>query len=149
MRERAARFLQEPTRVGMLLLTLMALAIFALIVARTGNEPGVGVSGMEMKIRSLLDRTLPVRPRTKEFLIGHPAFVLALALWFRGRRRWAAPLLVVGVVGQVSMLNTFCHVHTPLYLSLVRVVTGLALGAALGWAAFRVIEMVARDGPRG
>jgi peptidoglycan/LPS O-acetylase OafA/YrhL len=104
---------------------------------------------MEMKIRSLLDRTLPVRPRTKEFLIGHPAFVLALALWFRGRRRWAAPLLVVGVVGQVSMLNTFCHVHTPLYLSLVRVVTGLALGAALGWAAFRVIEMVARDGPRG
>jgi hypothetical protein len=148
LKARASRFFSEPTRVGQLLLALLALAALALIVARTGNEPGVGVSGLELKFRSLLDKALPVRPRTKEFLVGHPAFVLALALWFRGRRRWALPLFVVGVVGQVSILNTFCHIHTPLRLSFIRDVTGLALGAVIGLAAFWVIEKLSPTGSR-
>src|SRR5262249_25033659 len=91
----------------------------------------------------LLDALLPVRPRTKEFLVGHPAFVLALALWFRGRRQWAVPLFLVGVLVQVSLLNTFCHIHTPLRLSLIRDVTGLVFGIAIGLAAFWLIERFA------
>lgn len=140
LREQAARLFAEPLRIGQLALVLGALVLLALIVMRTGNEPGVGVSGIELKFRALLDRLLPIRPRTKEFLVGHPAFVLALALWFVGRRRWAVPLFVVGVIGQVSLLNTFCHIHTPLLLSLARAVTGLALGAAIGLALFWLIE---------
>ncbi len=140
LKERAARIFGEPTRVGQILLALAALAALAFIVARTGNEPGVGVSGIELKFRSLLDKLLPVRPRTKEFLIGHPAFVLALALWFRGRRKWVFPLYVVGVIGQVSILNTFCHIHTPLVLSLIRDVTGLVAGALIGLLLFWLIE---------
>jgi hypothetical protein len=126
-----------------LALALIALVALAMIVARTGNEPGVGVSGVELKFRSLLDRFLPARPRTKEFLLGHPALVLGLAFWLRGRRRWALPLLVIGVVGQVSLLNTFCHIHTPLMLSVVREVTGLIAGAAIGLALFWAIDRVA------
>src|SRR5205807_5287705 len=107
IRARTRRFLAEPLHVGQLLLCIVALVGFALVVARTGNEPGVGVSGVELKFRSLLDQFLPVRPRTKEFLIGHPAFVLGVALWIRGHRSWGLPLFVVGVLGQVSILNTF------------------------------------------
>lgn len=140
MRRRIERFWGEPARIGMLLLTLIALAALMLAVARTGNEPGVGVSGLELKFRALLDNLLPARPRTKEFLIGHPAFVLALALFFRGRWRFTLPLFVVGTVGQVSLLNTFCHIHTPLYLSAIRAATGLAAGAAIGLALFWLIE---------
>jgi len=142
LRERAARLFDEPVRVGLLLLALVGLIVLALVVARTGNEPGVGVSGLELKFRAVLDRLLPVRPRTKEFLLGHPAFVLGLALWFRGRRRWAPPLFVVGVIGQVSILNTFCHIHTPLVLSLIRAVTGLVFGAFIGLTAFWAVERV-------
>src|SRR5262249_50789545 len=127
-------------RVGQLLLALVALAALLLIVARTGNEPGVGVSGVELRFRSVLDRALPVRPRTKEFLVGHPAFILGLALWLRGRRRIAMPLFVVGVIGQVSILNTFCHIHTPLVLSLIRDVSGLVIGAVIGLILFWIIE---------
>ncbi len=142
MRERAAAFLGEPTRVGGLLLALVALGVVALILMRTGNEPGVGVSGIELKFRALLDRFLPARPRTKEFLIGHPAFVVALGLWYRGRSKWAPPLFVVGAIGQVSILNTFCHIHTPLYLSGVRAVTGLIVGGLIGCAALWLIWLM-------
>jgi len=142
VRTRAASLMAEPARVGLILLALAGLVALALLVARTGNEPGVGISGLELKLRSVLDRVLPVRPRTKEFLIGHPAFVLAVAFWLRGRRRWVLPLFVVGAIGQVSVLNTFCHIHTPVALSLVRAATGLACGAALGALLFWLVDGV-------
>ncbi len=148
IRQRASAIFVEPARIGQLLLALLALATLAMIVARTGNEPGVGVSGLELKFRSLLDKVLPVRPRTKEFLIGHPAFILGLALWYRGRRRWALPLFVVGVIGQVSILNTFCHIHTPLVLSSIRDLTGLLAGAVIGIAVFWLVERLATPIPQ-
>lgn len=140
LRARVQAVLSEPTRVGQLMIGLAAVAALAMIVARTGNDPGVGVSEIEMKFRAVLDRALPVRPRTKEFLIGHPALILALALWYRGRRRIAVPLFVVGVIGQVSILNTFCHTHTPLYLSFVRDMTGLVFGTVVGLALFWIVD---------
>jgi hypothetical protein len=138
---RAARsVLAEPARYGTLLLGLVALVALMVALARTGNDSGVGVSGFEMKMRAVLDRILPVRPRTKEFLIGHPAFVLGLAWCLRGRRNLGIPLYVVGSLGQVSLLNTFCHIHTPLIISAWRDVTGLILGALIGLAGFLLLE---------
>jgi hypothetical protein len=134
--------LGEPARFGTLLAGVIVLAALALLVARTGNDAGVGVSGLELKFRALLDRLLPVRPRTKEFLIGHPAFVLGLALWFRGRRKPAIPIFVVGSIGQVSFLNTFCHIHSPLIVSIWRGGLGLLIGALLGAVAFRLLELL-------
>lgn len=131
----------EPARFGLLLLGLVALAGLAIVVARTGNESGVGVSGFELKFRAILDRILPVRPRTKEFLVGHPAFVLGIAWWLRGRRQLAMPCFVVGSLGQVSLLNTFCHIHTPLIVSAWRDVIGLILGALLGIGVFLLVEL--------
>lgn len=139
----------EPARYGMLALGIVAIAGLMLVVARTGNDAGVGVSGTELKLRTLLDRLLPVRPRTKEFLVGHPAYILALAWWWRGRRRLAVPTFVIGSLGQVSLLNTFCHIHTPLIVSIWRDGLGLLFGALIGAAIFLVLEVlfarVARD----
>ncbi len=141
--------MNEPARFGMLALGLIALAGFLLVVARTGNDAGVGVSGVELKLRATLDRILPVRPRTKEFLVGHPAFVLALAWWWRGRRRLAVPAFVVGSLGQVSLLNTFCHIHTPLIVSVWRDGLGLLFGAMLGAALFLGLEALFAAATRG
>lgn len=132
---------QEPARFGTLLALLIILFAFALLVARTGNDAGVGVSGIELKFRALLDRLLPVRPRTKEFLVGHPAFILGLAWWFRGRKKWAVPAFVIGSIGQVSLLNTFCHIHSPLIISIWRGGLGLFLGALLGAGLFLLLEL--------
>jgi len=113
-------------------LAMIMLVMLGLLLARSGNEPGVGVSGLELKFRSLLDIILFVRPRTKEFLIGHPALFLGIAAALGGRRSWATLLLAIGIIGEVSVVNTFCHIHTPIATSVLRVAIGSVLGLALG-----------------
>ncbi len=129
----------RPLLAGQVAVGIVALVALALFVARSGNDPGVGVSATELKTRALLDKYLYVRPRTKEFLLGHPALLLGLAAAASRRfPQWVLPLLVVGAVGQSSLMDTFCHLHTPLLVSALRGLIGWALGAIFGalvWTA--------------
>lgn len=131
-RSRLGALGSRPVLIWQVVLGLLGVVALALVVARTGNDPGVGVSPLELKFRSLLEAWLPARPRTKEFLLGHPALMLAAAMALTGRRRWLVPALVVGGIGQVSLVNTFCHIHTPIGLSVTRAVTGLVSGMVVG-----------------
>lgn len=137
LRQRWTRIANYPITVGLAMALSMALVLLALLLMRTGNEPTVEVSALEMKMRGWLEQQLLVRPRTKEFLLGHPALILALALWKIGVHRgvWV-PLLLVGVLGQASVVNTLCHIHTPLALSLPRILLGWGLGAIIGVLVF-------------
>jgi len=130
---RLADMASEPIRFWQVAVAVVALIVLALLVARSGNDPGVGVSPFELKTRALLDRFLYARPRFKEFLIGHPALLLGLVYAAEGRRKWALPLLVIGAIGQESLLNTFCHLHTPLLVELWRAGLGIGIGVALGF----------------
>ena len=42
--------------------------------------------------------------------------------------------------GQVSLLNTFCHLHTPLFVSLWRALLALAIGIVVGVGAFLLVD---------
>lgn len=139
----------QPVLFWQVAFALAALVMLALVVLRSGNDPGVGVSGLELRVRSLLDRFLYARPRFKEFLVGHPALIVALALAARGLGRSAAlpgirlivtALFLVGALGQVSLLNTFCHLHTPLPVSLWRAGLGLVIGTVIGIAAYLILD---------
>ena len=131
---------------GSVLLGILLIAALAILISRTGND-GVGASGAEMGFRGWLDKVLYVRPRTKEFLIGHPAMWVGLAMLVRYRndRRfygWIALLLSVGAVGQTGIVNTLCHGHIPYMLSIARIWLGLGLGSVLGailWVVVRAI----------
>lgn len=129
----------RPLLAGQVVVGIVALVALALFVARSGNDPGVGVSATELKTRALLDKYLFVRPRTKEFLLGHPALFLGLAAAASRRfPAWVLPLLVVGAIGQSSLMDTFCHLHTPLLVSALRGLIGWVLGAIFGalvWTA--------------
>ncbi|MBC8139960.1 MAG: hypothetical protein H7Y38_00815, partial [Armatimonadetes bacterium] len=130
---------RQPVLFWQIVAGAFALALVFVILSRSGNE-GVGVSGVELKVRALLDRFLYARPRFKD-LFGHAAMVFALLLYGRtGRRDWALPLFILGVFGQVSLLNTFCHLHTPLAVSLWRAALGIALGGAFGTIAFALVN---------
>jgi Family of unknown function (DUF5693) len=132
---RASGFLAEPLQLLHLAAMLVGLVALSVLVLRTCNDPGLGVSPLEMKFRALLEQHL-VRPRTKEFLIGHPALLIGLAMAATPRwSRWALPLLLVGAIGQASIVNSFCHIHTPLVTSAWRTFNGLWLGALLGLVA--------------
>jgi hypothetical protein len=119
-------------------LTLIAVAgVLGFMILRTGNEGG-GASPTELALRNLLDRVLWVRPRTKEFLIGHPVLIVACGLLVRwsaapeNRRAWIAFFMMLGAVGQTSIVNTLCHLHIPAAVSLGRIALGIVLGCILG-----------------
>ncbi|MDB4866561.1 MAG: hypothetical protein JWR03_894 [Cohnella sp.] len=107
-------------------------------LTRTGN--GGTVSGIELKFRNILETTLHVRPRTKEFLLGHP--VMLAGIFLALRYRWATVLMIVGVIGQLSMVDTFAHLHTPLILSITRILLGLGLGGLIGLVLIAVWQLV-------
>ncbi|WP_020619502.1 DUF5693 family protein [Paenibacillus daejeonensis] len=97
-------------------------------LSRTGNAGSV--TSLELTIRSVLEGTFGVRPRFKEFMFAHPLFLLGLFLALRYRAAWV--LIIVASIGQLSIVDTFAHIHTPLYISFIRVILGLGLGALIG-----------------
>jgi hypothetical protein len=116
---------------------MVVIALFLMVagyvwIARTGNESGMEISGFELKMRASLERFLITRPRTKELFLGHPA--MFFALWFMLRRQWlpAFAAVVAVTVGQADLLNTCCHLHTPLFYSLLRSIHAIWLGAIVG-----------------
>ncbi|MBX3119853.1 MAG: hypothetical protein KF784_12365 [Fimbriimonadaceae bacterium] len=141
--------LASPITWGAAFLALAVLVGLAFMATRTGNDNPAGVSGLELKLRSLLDAILVVRPRTKEFMIGHPALIIGIGMLIMSKTKadfpkWlpgaAALLLAVGAIGSTSVVNTMCHLHTPVELSLTRVGVGLISGGILGLVLWTLIK---------
>ncbi|MBB6099178.1 hypothetical protein HNR42_002614 [Deinobacterium chartae] len=127
-------------RLGDLALMALGLVLVALVVLRRGNTPGIGVSGAEEQLRGLLQDNL-IRPRFKE-LVGHPVALLGLAHIFPAYM--SVLLLLVGVIGQSSLVNTFEHYHTPLTISLLRAFNGVWIGGLIGLILIPVIRLAVR-----
>ncbi|HZG57515.1 DUF5693 family protein [Paenibacillus sp.] len=131
------------TNITVLWVALAAVAGVAALyyLSRTGNAGTT--SSVERMFRAALQDTLGVRPRTKEFLLAHPAFVLGVYLAAGARRKLGLLLIALGSVGQLSIVDTFAHLHTPLAISFIRVCYGLAFGLAIGLvliALWRLLE---------
>ncbi|HEY3313947.1 MAG TPA: DUF5693 family protein [Bacillota bacterium] len=144
--QRAVEAVEHPLSFGDALWLGLA-GLFGLVyLGRSGNFPALPVTRAESRLRVLLDRLLEARPRTKEFLIGQPATVLL------GFRPWAnqaviLALSLLAVVGQVSVVNSFAHLHTPYPLSLIRSLNGLILGLITGLVLAAAVGLFV--GPRG
>ena len=110
-----------------------------LYLLRTGNDSPEAVFGIELKARQMLDNLLGVRPRTTEFLIGHP---MMLVLLYYGYRFNMFPVLMLGSMGQISLINTYAHIHTPLMISLQRSGHGLWSGMLIGVITIVILELI-------
>ena len=97
-------------------------------LTRTGNS-GAELSVAESTMRTFLNDVMGVRPRSKEFLIGYP-FTLLLFWLGASRKNWI--LTIPAIIGQVSLVNTYAHVHTALIMSMMRSFNGLVLGIVVG-----------------
>ena len=124
--------LDSPVRI-IQLLALAVLGIVALlVVVRSGNQPDITPSAFELALRSKLTALLSVRPRFKEFVIGWPFLMLLPSLIPIDRRAWGWLFALAVGIGLSDVLDTFSHLHTPLAVSIVRIVLGGVLGAILG-----------------
>nr|WP_254777077.1 DUF5693 family protein [Paenibacillus sp. yr247] len=122
----------------------IALAAGYYYLSRTGNEGQA--STVEKLFRSFLENTLGVRPRTKEFLFAHPVFLIGAYLAVRYRN--AVYLMFIGVIGQLSIVDTFAHLHTPLHISLIRITYGVVFGALIGIVLIFALEIITRSWKR-
>ena len=125
---------------------IVLLAVFMFVafyfVGRSGHTGGVAVAGIELKLRAVLEELMYARPRNKEFMIGHPAFFLAAYAAYKGAPRlWQFALVCGAVIGQGSLVQTFCHMRTPVIMSFVRALDGYAVGIVFG--AIGVLAMAA------
>ncbi len=126
-------------------LLLFGAMVFAawVFVGRSGHTAGVPVPALELKLRSMLEQLMYVRPRGKEFLIGHPAFLLAIMAIYRQWPRLLQYLLIVAAtIAQGSLVETFAHLRTPVLMSTIRGIDGLLLGAVVGTAAVVVVYVM-------
>lgn len=128
--------------------TVQSLLIFAVLaigawvfVGRSGHTAGVPVPEIEIKLRQFLEQAMYARPREKEFMIGHPAFFLAVWAWYhKWPRLLHFALFVVAVIAQGSMVETFAHLRTPVFMSFIRGVDGIAVGLFFGLVAVAGVQ---------
>lgn len=133
------KILDSPIQWRSALTFFVCIGILGFMLIRSGNDSPSTVSGLELKFRSFLDTLFYARPRTKEFLIGHPALWIGLSFmpFLKDSKNSLEKYIsiggiVLGTIGQVSIINTFCHFHTPLTVTFARVFIGLILGTLIG-----------------
>ncbi|WP_160647396.1 DUF5693 family protein [Chengkuizengella marina] len=110
-------------------------------LTRTGNAGQV--SSIELVFRYFLENVLGVRPRLKEFGLGHP--MLLLGLYFALKYRKGLFLIIIGVIGQLSIVDTFAHLHTPMMISGIRVLYGVIFGVMIGLLLIIIWEILVRS----
>ena len=121
---------------------LVLLGALVVLVLRSGHTSGLPVPGIELKLRAFLEQLFYARPRTKEFLIGHPAFLLGI---YAAARRWKTMivfgLVLAATIAQGSMVETFAHMRTPIEMSFVRGIGGIVLGCGIGAALMVLVHL--------
>lgn len=91
-------------------------------LSRSGNT--AFVTYFERQLRDFIEGLLWVRPRFKE-VVGYPAFAFWLSF---GNFKWIFLFELLGSIALVSTFNTFCHIKTPLIVSLYRSIFSILLG---------------------
>ena len=124
---------------GSLIVVAFLAVVLYIYVSRSGNS---GTSGpMERAFRQFLDNVLGVRPRTKEFLIAYP---ILMALLYYGYKEKYMVAVILAVIGPVSLVNTYGHIHTPIVISLIRSAYGIAFGMIIGLMLIGCINLLGK-----
>lgn len=91
-------------------------------ISRSGNI--AFVPDIERKLRDIIEGLLWIRPRFKEVLL-YPVYFVSLKL--RGFK-WNFVFEILGSIALISTFNTFCHIKTPLIVSLYRSIFSILVG---------------------
>ena len=139
--ESLIEFLSRPPLWGEIALFGVLLAGIGLIIFRSGNV--AFIPGFEAKIRVMLEKLLIARPRTREVFVGYPSLLLLNFLVAKKYFEHYREIFRIGVaLGFSSVINSFCHFHTPLFLILLREFNGLWTGLIVGLIVVALVRFV-------
>ncbi|SFL45800.1 DUF5693 family protein [Pelosinus propionicus] len=137
------KLLNYPLYIKTLLIAALVAVGAWVFIGRSGHTAGVPVLDIELKMRAFLERAMYARPRGKEFMIGHPAFFLAvMALYRKWPRVVHYAMIVVATIAQGSLVETFAHLRTPVLMSFVRGIDGMVAGIGVGIVAVLAVQVL-------
>lgn len=137
-------FLDTNIKIKYVIGGLVLLVVGYIYIARTGHETEIQPTNLEMIFRNFLENELLARPRNKEFLIAFPSIIACIYMAYKKYDKFILPFAFAGSIGFTSVLNTFSHLRSPLYLSSVRTIYGIILGGILGIIAIIALEILIR-----
>lgn len=126
------KLLKEDIKVGHLIFLGIIGVAGIIFIARTGHETNIQAGTIELFFRNMLELAFTARPRTKAFLIAHPALMLMVYFAFKNKKWAVLPLSIAVVLGQGNLVNTFSHLRAPLYLSYIRTNYEILFGVIIG-----------------
>ncbi|HOT30706.1 MAG TPA: DUF5693 family protein [Petrotogaceae bacterium] len=126
----------ELKKIVPLFLALSAGIVF--YIMRSGNW--AFVSNFERKARDMLEKILIARPRSKELL----SYIFFYTKPFEGMEILWRMMRAVLVI---SILDTFLHVHSPVYLGVLRTINGFAASFII-LALIELIKKIKTPGRR-
>lgn len=137
--ESLTEFLSRPPLWGEIILYGVLLGAIGFAVLRSDNV--ANISGIETRLRESLEHLLIARPRTREVLVGYPSLLLWGFLVRNGYFKLYREIFRIGaVLGFSSVINSFCHFHTPMMLILLREFNGLWTGLLAGFVVVCMIK---------
>ena len=136
------KFLSEDIKVIYIILMGILLGIGYVYLARTGHETKIQASTMELILRNILEENLLARPRTKEFLIAFPALMVTMYFAKDKLKHFVFLGGMATIIGQTSIVNTFSHIRTPVYLSMARTIYSLIAGILLGVIYILILNLL-------
>lgn len=125
----------------MVLLGIVLLGVGYYYIERTGHDTAIQVSTIEMIFRNTLEDNLIARPRSKEFLFAFPAVIMLVYTSIRRFKLWPIMFGLASVIGMTSVVNTFMHIRTPLYLGFYRIAYAILFGIAIGIIGIAIFEI--------
>ena len=141
------RLLNAPVQFISLFVGIIGIVFISLYMLRSGNYIVFNVPLFEISFRESIENLLFVRPRLKEFLIGYPLLMFAYVYFGRDlHSRYIWFFNGLGVVALISVVNSFCHFHTPIWVSFYRSLLGLGGGILVAFASIFIYGVFKRLG---
>lgn len=113
-------------------------------IARSGHKTDIEVLNIELIFRNFLEDHLLARPRTKEIFIAFPALAVAIYFAAKGYSKLLFPFAFASVIGLTSVVNTFCHSRSPIYLSVSRTLISMVFSLLISVVVILVIDFLNR-----
>jgi len=116
------------------LLTFLFILV-SFIVLRTGNYY-LSVSSVELDLRQYLESFFYIRPRFKEIIFYSFLLVLFIGYGVQIIRKNFFLVYLLSLIGVTTTVNSFLHIHTLSYYSIIRSLTGIGMGFIIGLIIF-------------
>ena len=133
--EKAKEIMNAQIKVYWVLIFAAIATVGFVYILRSGHV--ATISEAESIFRNTITEFMQARPRTKEFLVGWPCFVLFVYYIKNVDSKLMQIFLAMGSsILFASVINSFCHVFTDAAIIFSRVFNGLFIGAFVSLAAY-------------